>query len=76
MRAEFSALRRASNAGEETLIDEYGATNPAEFFAVVTEAFFERPLALRKKHPALFEQLKRFYCQDPTTYSLEEAATT
>jgi MtfA peptidase len=76
MRAEFSALRRASNAGEDTLIDEYGATNPAEFFAVITEAFFERPLALRKKHPALFEQLKRFYCQDPTTYSLEEAATT
>ncbi|MGH7603330.1 MAG: zinc-dependent peptidase [Gemmatimonadaceae bacterium] len=76
MRAEFSALRRASNAGEETLIDAYGATNPAEFFAVITEAFFERPRALRKRHPALFMQLQQFYRQDPTTYSLEEAVTT
>ena len=51
--------------------DGYGATNPSEFFAVATETFFERPRALKKKHPTLFAQLQRFYRQDPTTYSVE-----
>ena len=71
MNAEFEALRGSLRADRETLIDSYGATNPAEFFAVVTEAFFERPRALRRRHPALFEQLQNFYQQDPTTYSAE-----
>jgi Mlc titration factor MtfA (ptsG expression regulator) len=71
MSAEFNALRNASDAGQPTLLDQYGSTNPAEFFAVITEAFFERPRALKKKHPALFAQLQRFYKQDPTTYSME-----
>ena len=71
MSAEFEALRDASDAGVPTLLDSYGATDPAEFFAVVTEVFFERPRALRKLHPALFAQLQRFYRQDPTTYSAE-----
>jgi Mlc titration factor MtfA (ptsG expression regulator) len=48
-----------------TLIDGYGATAPAEFFAVVTEAFFERPRALRRRHPELYGQLRSFYRQDP-----------
>lgn len=48
-----------------TLIDAYGATTPAEFFAVVTEAFFERPVALRRRHPELYEQLRSFFRQDP-----------
>ena len=42
---------------------------------MITEAFFERPRALKKKHPALFAQLEGFYKQDPTTYSLEPAQT-
>lgn len=71
MSAEFRALRNASDAGLPTLLDEYGATNPSEFFAVATETFFERPRALKKKHPTLFAQLERFYRQDPTTYSVE-----
>ncbi|GAC1410723.1 MAG: zinc-dependent peptidase [Gemmatimonadaceae bacterium] len=71
MSAEFNALRNASDAGLPTLLDDYGATNPSEFFAVITEAFFERPRALKKKHPALYEQLQRFFHQDPTTYSVE-----
>lgn len=71
MSAEFEALRDASDAGVPTLLDSYGATDPAEFFAVITEVFFERPRALRRLHPALFGQLKRFYRQDPTTYSAE-----
>ncbi len=71
MSAEFNALRNASDAGLPTLLDQYGATNPAEFFAVITEAFFERPRALKKKHPTLYAQLEHFYRQDPTTYSVE-----
>jgi len=71
MSAEFEALRDATDSGVPTLLDGYGATDPAEFFAVVTEVFFERPRALRKLHPALFSQLERFYRQDPTTYSAE-----
>ena len=48
-----------------TLIDRYGATNPAEFFAVVTETFFEKPRELRARHPELYTLLKEFYRQDP-----------
>jgi Mlc titration factor MtfA (ptsG expression regulator) len=45
----------------------YGATNPAEFFAVVTETFFDRPIDLRLTHPELYEQLQRYYDQDPAS---------
>ena len=48
-----------------TLIDRYGATSPAEFFAVVTETFFEKPRQLRSKYPELYLQLQQFYRQDP-----------
>jgi Mlc titration factor MtfA (ptsG expression regulator) len=71
MSAEFEALRDATDLGIPTLLDGYGATDPAEFFAVITEVFFERPRALRQRHPELFAQLQRFYRQDPTTYSAE-----
>jgi len=68
MSAEFEALRTAEEEGRPTVIDQYGATNPAEFFAVVTEAFFERPHALRRSHPALYDELARFYRQDPRSF--------
>jgi Mlc titration factor MtfA (ptsG expression regulator) len=51
-----------------TLLDEYGATDPAEFFAVATEFFFENPVQLRDRHPSLYEQLKLFYKQDPASW--------
>ena len=51
--------------GAATLIDAYGATNPAEFFAVATEVFFERAEALREAEPALYGQLARYYRLDP-----------
>jgi len=73
MSKEFKALRAADEAGTSTVLDTYGATNPAEFFAVVTEAFFERPRALRQKHPELYAELARFFRQDPVRYSLESA---
>jgi Mlc titration factor MtfA (ptsG expression regulator) len=66
---EFAALREKAERGVPSDIDPYGATNPAEFFAVVSEAFFERPEALRRKHPALFDELQLFYRQDPTAFS-------
>ena len=65
---EFEAFRAATDAGEPTLLDEYGATDPAEFFAVATEFFFERAHELRAKHPALYEQLQQFYRQDPASF--------
>lgn len=68
MSAEYEELRRANAGGETTLIDQYGAKNPAEFFAVLTELFFERPIDLRAKHPALYEELRAFYRQDPATW--------
>ena len=62
---EFDQLVRDTAASHATLIDQYGATNPAEFFAVVTETFFEKPRELLAKHPALYFQLQQFYRQDP-----------
>jgi len=74
MKVEFAALRAADATGIPTLLDSYGATNPAEFFAVATEAFFERPVALRRNRPQLYDQLQRYYLQDPSAYSSEPAA--
>jgi Mlc titration factor MtfA (ptsG expression regulator) len=51
--------------GARSDIDPYGATNPAEFFAVVTEMFFEKPAALKKRHPGIYGELRSFYQQDP-----------
>jgi Mlc titration factor MtfA (ptsG expression regulator) len=63
--AEYAELQKATEAGKKTVLDEYGATEPAEFFAVATEAFFEKPIQLKKKHPELYEELKEYYGQDP-----------
>src|SRR5439155_1200884 len=71
MRTEFVSLRAADETGISTLLDTYGATNPAEFFAVSTEAFFERPRALRARHPKLYAELRSYFHQDPIEYSAE-----
>ena len=62
---DYERLRHDVSTNKRTLLDRYGATNPAEFFAVATEAFFERPRELRKLHPELYGELKDFYHQDP-----------
>jgi len=62
---DFDQLVRDTKRHHRTLIDRYGATNPAEFFAVATETFFEKPSQLRAKHPELYLQLQAFYRQDP-----------
>lgn len=71
MKMEFAALRAADATGIPTLLDTYGASNPAEFFAVTTEAFFERPRALRRQHPRLYAEMERFFRQDPSAFSSE-----
>jgi len=66
---EFQQLQRAAEAGRETVLDTYGAQNPAEFFAVATESFFEKPGQLKERHPDLYAELKEFYRQDPLLYA-------
>jgi MtfA peptidase len=63
--AEFLALKDAAARGRRSVLDRYGATNPAEFFAVATEAFFEKPAAMKRKAPELYDQLSLYYRQDP-----------
>lgn len=63
--AEYQELLERVAAHQPSDIDAYGATNPAEFFAVVTEAFFETGGKLKLKHPELYEVLRAFYRQDP-----------
>ena len=62
---EFALLQRRAEAGQESVLSHYGATDPAEFFAVASEAFFELPQRLSQEHPALYGELRRFYGVDP-----------
>ncbi len=73
---EFDELARRIHDGRPVDIDVYGATSPAEFFAVVTELFFETPHALKDRHPALYDELAAFYAQDPASATREEPART
>jgi len=68
MQSEFDALHARLARGEEGVIDAYGATDPAEFFAVTSELFFERPLALAQAHPLLYEQLSQYYRLQPLSW--------
>jgi Mlc titration factor MtfA (ptsG expression regulator) len=65
MRDATAQLEQSVNDGVPSALDPYGTTNRAEFFAVATEAFFERPDDVRAEYPALFEALRQFYGQDP-----------
>ncbi|HEX6573553.1 MAG TPA: M90 family metallopeptidase [Gemmatimonadaceae bacterium] len=71
MSQEFARLRESIPYQYDGLIDIYGAQNPTEFFAVATETFFERPRALKQKHPELYTVLSNFFRQEPVTYSAE-----
>jgi hypothetical protein len=50
---------------KDTWLDPYAAEHPSEFFAVISEAFFEDPAETKRRYPAVYEQLKLFYRQDP-----------
>jgi Mlc titration factor MtfA (ptsG expression regulator) len=72
MQNEFDALRwRLARVDElgPGLIDAYAATDPAEFFAVVSELFFERPVELAAGHPALYAELSGYYRLDPASWA-------
>jgi hypothetical protein len=61
----FDDFQRRCARGEDIGIDHYAATSPAEFFAVLSEIFFERPDLLRHHYGEVFEQMKCYYRQDP-----------
>jgi len=63
--AAYADLTQRVAAGEETAIDPYAAEDPAEFFAVISEAFFELPWIVEEVYPAVYQQLRAFYRQDP-----------
>lgn len=62
---QMPALLGKLRAGSPMPIDAYAATNPAEFLAVATEAFFVMPAELRSAEPELYSLLRDFYQQDP-----------
>lgn len=65
---EYAALCTAVSAGKPTLLDEYGATKPAEMFAVATECFFGQPVEMRHRHGDLYECFRGFYKVDPANW--------
>ena len=65
---EYQALCDAVDRDDDTLIDPYGAESTVEFFAVATEAFFERPAELKRLHAALYAALATFYGLDPASW--------
>jgi Mlc titration factor MtfA (ptsG expression regulator) len=68
MTETFERLGEAVERDEETLLDPYGAEDPAEFFAVATEAFFLVPAELEGEEPALYAVLRDYYRQDPARW--------
>jgi Mlc titration factor MtfA (ptsG expression regulator) len=72
---EYELLLKAIESDEETVLDDYGAENPAEFFAVCVETFFERPHQLKKHHSELYEQLATYFNQDPANWPRDAAAS-
>ena len=65
--ADALARRDGGRALDAITIDPYAAQSPAEFFAVISEGFFEMPEAVHDAFPAVYQQLKAFYKQDPLT---------
>ena len=70
MGPEYDALVAASadRSGPGPFLDPYGATHPAEFFAVASETFFEEPWDLVEEHRELYEELAKFYGLDPASW--------
>ena len=62
---QFEILRKQAASGTPSIFDYYGATEPAEFFAVVSEVFFEKSKLFSQQHPALYHQLTNYYKVDP-----------
>ena len=69
MQEEFQRLQAQARGGETSILNHYGATAPEEFFAVVSEVFFEQAPVMRERYPRLFAELRDFYRIDPTAWS-------
>jgi len=67
---EFELLQNRTRKGQKSVMDQYGATNAAEFFAVATETFFEKPAQLQKKHPDLYHELQGYYMVNPVEWGM------
>jgi MtfA peptidase len=65
MKPEFDLLIKQSEENKRTVLDYYGAENPAEFFAVATETFYEKPAQLQESHPKLYDLLVKYYGVNP-----------
>jgi len=65
---EYAQLQSQSWQRQTSLLDPYGATSPAEFFAVATETFFERPLEMQSRHRKLYDELKNYYRVNPVDW--------
>ena len=65
---EYARLQEAASTGQPSLFSYYGATNPAEFFAVASEVFFEQAGRMTEAHPELYRELARFYRVDPLSW--------
>lgn len=63
--AAYEDLKKKSERNKKTFLDDYGATNEAEFFAVATEFFFEKSKRMKRELPELYAVLKEFFAQDP-----------
>ena len=68
MHQEYARLRQHAAFGEPALLNFYGATSPAEFFAVASEVFFEKPRDMAALHPALYAELRNLYRVDPESW--------
>ncbi|MGA2034052.1 MAG: zinc-dependent peptidase [Thermoguttaceae bacterium] len=66
--AEYLRLLGQARRNEVSLLDHYGASNRAEFFAVASECFFEQPQAMRREHAELYAVLRAFFRQDPAQW--------
>lgn len=62
---DFDNLRHDAIYHQKSVMDHYGATNPAEFFAVATETFFEKPYQMAEHHEELYAQFLGYYKVDP-----------
>ena len=65
---EFDALKDRAQRGKNKVMDAYGTVSPAEFFAVASESFFEKPSQMKHRLPDLYQQLQNYYGVDPAEW--------
>ena len=64
----FEELRADAMFQQHSVLDHYGASSPAEFFAVATETYFEKPYQMAERHPELFAEFHKYYRVDPRAW--------